>query len=114
MAPPRLTLESLTKAYGDLPVLDAVSLTVAAGEFVALVGPSGCGKSTLFDVVAGLEPADAGPVLPRPRECFRGCLTSALPAIGRDERPAQPRLDLDNEGLEVGLLGRAVRGHANQ
>jgi ABC-type nitrate/sulfonate/bicarbonate transport system ATPase subunit len=58
-----LRLDGLAKSYGALPVLDGVSLTVSAGEFVALVGPSGCGKSTLFDVVAGLVPPDAGRVL---------------------------------------------------
>ncbi|WP_326540980.1 ABC transporter ATP-binding protein [Pseudorhodoferax sp.] len=43
-----------------LQVLDGVDLTVAPGEFVALLGPSGCGKSTLLRLVAGLEPATTG------------------------------------------------------
>lgn len=45
---------------GPLPVLDGIDLTVATGEFVALLGPSGCGKSTLLRLVAGLEPATQG------------------------------------------------------
>lgn len=48
---------------GALHVIDALDLSIAAGEFVALLGPSGCGKSTLLRLVAGLEPATAGSLL---------------------------------------------------
>jgi thiamine transport system ATP-binding protein len=47
----------------DRPALDAVDLSVAAGDLVALLGPSGCGKTTLLRVVAGLVVPDRGRVV---------------------------------------------------
>jgi ABC-type nitrate/sulfonate/bicarbonate transport system ATPase subunit len=46
-----------------LPVLESIELSVAAGEFVALLGPSGCGKSTLLRFISGLERPSAGSIL---------------------------------------------------
>jgi putative ABC transport system ATP-binding protein len=57
-----LRLTAVTKRFGARTVLNAVSLEVAAGEYVAVVGDSGIGKSTLLNVVAGLEPIDSGSV----------------------------------------------------
>lgn len=68
----KLELRGITKAFwgkwGHLPTLDDIHLTAREGEFVSIVGPSGCGKSTLFNVIGGLEPADAGQVLLDGRE----------------------------------------------
>ena len=58
----RVTLQALSKRYGERTVLDDIDLAIAPGEFVAVVGRSGCGKSTLLRLIAGLEPADAGAV----------------------------------------------------
>jgi ABC-type nitrate/sulfonate/bicarbonate transport system ATPase subunit len=59
----KIDIRGLRKAYGALPVVGGVSLSVADGEFVAIVGPSGCGKSTLLNIVAGFERAGEGVVL---------------------------------------------------
>ena len=58
-----LKLSGVTKRFGPRAVLNAVSLEVGAGEYVAVVGESGIGKSTLLHVIAGLEPVDAGSVV---------------------------------------------------
>ena len=57
-----LELHDIHKAYGETPVLEGVSLTMEACEFVAFLGPSGSGKSTLLRIIAGLETLDGGEV----------------------------------------------------
>ena len=57
-----LTIDAVTKRFGARTVLSGVTLEIESGEYVAVVGESGVGKSTLLNVIAGLEPADAGQV----------------------------------------------------
>ncbi len=63
MAPRNLiNLESVSKSFGERPLLDNVSTGVNATERVGVVGRNGAGKSTLLDVMAGVEPVDEGRV----------------------------------------------------
>lgn len=57
-----LELQSLTKQFGDLVVVDEFNLSVEKGEFICLLGPSGCGKTTTLQMVAGLVQPTAGRV----------------------------------------------------
>jgi spermidine/putrescine transport system ATP-binding protein len=59
---PLLRLEEINKTFGNTRVLNDVSLSVKAGEFLTLLGSSGCGKTTTLRIIAGLERVDSGKV----------------------------------------------------
>lgn len=62
----KISVSNLTKSFatdeGPRPVIAGIDLSVAHGEFVAIVGPSGCGKTTLLHIMAGFEAPDQGTV----------------------------------------------------
>src|ERR1700745_2831820 len=57
-----VVLQDVVKTYGSVYAVNHLSLTIADGEFVALVGPSGCGKTTTLNLVAGLIELSAGEI----------------------------------------------------
>lgn len=59
---PGVTIQSLTKRFGDTIVINSIGIDVAEGEFLVLLGPSGCGKTTTLRCVAGLEGIDGGAI----------------------------------------------------
>jgi branched-chain amino acid transport system ATP-binding protein len=69
-----LTLEAVTKRFGGLTAVRAVSLEVRAGDLLGIIGPNGAGKTTLFNVIAGYYRADEG------RVTFDGRDVTGLPA----------------------------------
>lgn len=55
-----LTIENITKTYGDKTLFHSISLHIAGRERIGLIGVNGTGKSTLLKIIAGIEPADEG------------------------------------------------------
>ncbi len=56
----KVTVNGLTKSFGNLLVLDDISFTVGEGEFLAIVGPTGCGKTTFLNLLSRLTPPTSG------------------------------------------------------
>src|SRR6476661_4382395 len=57
---PLLEVDNVSKSFGGIVALDAVSFTAEAGEIVGLIGPNGAGKTTAFNVITRLYPPDSG------------------------------------------------------
>ena len=94
-----LQLEGVRRSFPNGPtVITDMSLTIAAGEFVAILGPSGCGKSTLLRMIARLAEPDSGRIATtpaQPRTAF----------VFQDAHLLPWRTVLDNAALPLELLG---------
>ena len=109
-----LRLESVSKRYGAMKVVDAVSLCVAQGETLGILGPNGAGKTTLFNLISGDARVDSGSVsfageeitrLAPHRRCRLG--------IGRSYQIPQPfsAMTVFENLLVAASFGGALRGH---
>ncbi len=111
-APPVLVVDSVNKAYGAVEALKDVSLSVAAGEVVALCGENGAGKSTLARTVAGLVRPDTGRILVDGVERHLGSVVDAHAAgirIAPQELTLAPSLSVA-ENICMGRLPRRALG----
>jgi putative ABC transport system ATP-binding protein len=111
-----LRLAAVSKRFGGRTVLSGISLELRAGEYIAILGESGIGKSTLLNVVAGLEPVDAGQIFFEERELTR-LDDDALTLLRRDHYGfvfqafhVLPQLSVEqNVGLPLLLRGISDR-----
>ena len=56
----KITIENLTKKFGDFTAVNNFNATIESGELIALLGPSGCGKSTMLNMLSGILPVTEG------------------------------------------------------
>ncbi|MBI1960080.1 MAG: ATP-binding cassette domain-containing protein [Candidatus Rokubacteria bacterium] len=89
-----------------IPVIERVSFSVEAGEFVCLLGPNGCGKTTLLRIIGGLEPATRGTVLLDDRPVVAGDAHSRKVGVVFQEDRLLPWMTLaENVALVLKPLG---------
>ena len=93
-----LNVENLSAGYGEAVILDRVSLSLAAGQTLALLGRNGTGKTTLINTLAGATRQHAGRVMLGGVE---GAVASARGAL-----EAEPNLSLGQAGPRAQALGR--------
>ena len=105
-------LLDVAKRYGPQTLFEGLSWTVVPGERVALVGPNGSGKSTLCQIIAGLEPVDAGEIS-RPRDMRLGYLRQEVDPTSQQsvlERALGAFSDVRAMQAEVEDLHRRLAG----
>lgn len=105
---PVLAIQSVVKRLGGRTILDNVSLSAGAGEFIGLIGPNGAGKSTLLRVAAALITPDAGAV------SLLGDNTQMLTPVLRARRmaylPQTREIAWGLSGRDIVMLGRFAYG----
>ena len=107
-----LNVVKVTKRFGGLVANNGMSLSVRAGEVMALIGPNGAGKSTLFNCISGVNPPTTGKIH------FMGQRIDALSSreiakLGMSRTFQHVRLNQDMTVLENAAIGAHLRGRKN-
>lgn len=99
-----ITVEALTVRWGGVRALDAVSLSVAAGEIVGVVGPSGAGKTSLIDAIGGWAPIAGGKIVLNGMR-IDGIAPHRIAACGVARTHQTPRVFAGMTALENAVVG---------
>ncbi len=106
-----LAVDGITKRFGGLVALNAVTLAVAQGEIYGLIGPNGAGKTTLFNILTGIYHADDGKFTFAGKR-LSGLKSHSVAAAGIARTFQNIRLFANMTALENVMVGRHVRTHA--
>jgi branched-chain amino acid transport system ATP-binding protein len=106
-----LNANSISKRFGGVQALDAVSFEIARGEIYGLIGPNGAGKTTLFNVLTGIYAPDAGSFSFDGRD-ITGRTPDRIAATGIARTFQNIRLFANLSALENVMIGRHPRTHA--
>jgi ABC transport system ATP-binding/permease protein len=111
--PPILNAQSISKAFGAVPLFRNISFTVSEGDRIGLIGPNGAGKSTLLSVLAGIQEPDTGEVASRKRARVAYVAQDSIYPAGLNVRDVLEKslaaakvVEEDHEGLLRELAGR--------
>jgi branched-chain amino acid transport system permease protein len=107
-----LRVTAVSKRFGGLVANNAMSLTVCAGEVLALIGPNGAGKSTLFNCISGVNPPSGGTVQFMGQR-IDGFGSRQIAQLGMSRTFQHVRLNQDMTVLENAALGAHLRGRKN-
>jgi branched-chain amino acid transport system ATP-binding protein len=106
-----LAVNGITKRFGGLTALNAVSLSVAGGEIYGLIGPNGAGKTTLFNILTGVYHPDGGEFNFAGKR-LSGLKSHKVAEAGIARTFQNIRLFANMTALENVMVGRHVRTHA--
>ena len=103
-----LQVEAVCKSYGDLQVLDEVSLQLEAGEIFGLIGLNGVGKTTLIKIMLNLARADAGSVGVFGRDCTDVAARESISYLPEKFQPSRYLKGREYLSLSLSYYGRSL------